>query len=83
VKSTNDQRHWAWVGTPSLETNQLPPLVALPEVPGYLGDISRSKVYELVSAGELTRVHIGRRAFVSGESITAFLSRVLTSSGAV
>jgi excisionase family DNA binding protein len=64
------------------DINHLPPLVALTKVPGYLGDISRSKVYELVAAGELTRVRIGSRAFISGESITAFLTKVLTSGGA-
>jgi predicted DNA-binding transcriptional regulator AlpA len=65
---------------PSVE--KLPPLVAMPEVPSYLGKISRSNVYKLVDAGELTRVHIGSRAFITGESITAFLSKVLSSGGA-
>lgn len=55
--------------------NHFPPLMAIAKVPGYLGDISRSKVYELVAAGELTRVRIGSRAFISGESIAAFLTR--------
>ena len=54
----------------------------MPEVPWYLGKISRSKVYHLIDTGELTRVRIGSRAFVSGESITAFLNKVLSSGGA-
>lgn len=64
------------------DVNKPPPLVAMPKVPWYLGDISRSKVYKLVASGELTRVRIGSRAFISGESITAFLTKVLTSGGA-
>ncbi len=63
------------------DVSNLPPLVAMPKVPGFLGDISRSEVYKLVSEGELTRVRIGRRAFISGESIAAFLRKVLTSGG--
>jgi hypothetical protein len=54
----------------------------MPEVPWYLGHISRSKVYGLVATGELTRVRIGSRAFITGESITALLTKVLTSGGA-
>lgn len=57
----------------------LPALVPIAEVPRYLGHVSRSKVYELVASGELIRVRIGSRAFVSGESIAAFLKRVLAS----
>lgn len=57
----------------------LPALVPIGEVPWYLGHVSRSKVYGLVASGELMRVRIGSRAFVSGESIAAFLKRVLAS----
>jgi excisionase family DNA binding protein len=65
-----------------MENEQLPVLVAMPEVPKYIGDISRSKVYELVAAGELRRIRIGRRAFISGESITGFLSKLVAEGGA-
>lgn len=60
------------------ETQQIPALVAVSEVPGFIGNISRSTVYELIDAGELRRTHIGSRAFVSGESIAAFLDKVLS-----
>lgn len=65
-----------------MDTKHLPPLIAIPEVPRYLGDISRSKVYELVATGDLTRIRIGRRAFISGESIGLFLNKLLTSGDA-
>lgn len=54
----------------------LPPLVPIEEVSKHLG-VSRSRVYELVDNGELKRVHIGRRALISGESIAVFLNKVL------
>jgi excisionase family DNA binding protein len=65
-----------------MDTMHLPLLVAMPDVPKYLGDISRSKIYELVANGELTRIRIGRRAFISGESIAGFLDKLLTSGDA-
>jgi excisionase family DNA binding protein len=83
MKSLNTQR--CSIPEPTaqvVDVNSPPPLVAIPEVSGYLGNISRSKVYELVASGQLTRVRIGSRAFVSGESITAFLDKVLTNGGA-
>ncbi len=60
----------------------VPALVSMPDVPYYLGHVSRSKVYGLVASGELTRVRIGGRAFISGESIAAFLGKVLADGGA-
>ncbi|WP_343577475.1 helix-turn-helix domain-containing protein [Mycobacterium sp.] len=65
-----------------MENEQFPPLVAIPKVPEFIGGISRSKVYELIDAGELRRIRIGRRAFISGDSIAAFLRKVLTSGDA-
>ena len=64
------------------DTVKVPLLVPIPNVPNYLGHISRSKVYRLVAEGELTRVRIGSRAFISGESITALLGKVLSSGNA-
>src|SRR6516162_4102838 len=36
---------------------------------------SHAQVYNLINAGELTRVKIGRRAFVTRESLILFLER--------
>jgi predicted DNA-binding transcriptional regulator AlpA len=51
-------------------------LVPLPEVPHQLGGIGRSSVYRLINENELTRVCIGRRAFVTAESIDRYIDRL-------
>jgi hypothetical protein len=74
MESTEAQGHSILERTPPLDNvGEVPALVAIPEVPRFVGKVSRSKVYGLVADGELTRVHIGSRAFITGESITAFL----------
>jgi len=65
-----------------MDKTHIPPLVAMPDVPIYLGNISRSKLYELVASGDLTRIRIGRRAFISGESIAGFIDNLLSSGDA-
>jgi excisionase family DNA binding protein len=45
------------------------------------GGISRSKVYQLIAAGQLKPVKIGRRTFVPETSLQAFFNR-LTEGGA-
>ena len=42
-----------------------------------LGGISRSKLYELLADGQLERVHIGVRSFVTRRSINAYIDRLL------
>jgi predicted DNA-binding transcriptional regulator AlpA len=41
-----------------------------------LGGITPPTVYSLINRGELTRVHIGRRSFVTAESIDAYVERI-------
>jgi excisionase family DNA binding protein len=41
-----------------------------------LGDISRSHLYELIESGEIKKVNIGRRSFVTTESIEAYVARL-------
>ena len=41
-----------------------------------LGDISRSHLYELIESKEIKKVNIGRRSFVTAESIHAFVARL-------
>ena len=53
-----------------------PRLIPVPGVQADLGGISRTSVYELISSGELTKVNIGRRSFITEESLTAYLSRL-------
>ncbi len=51
-------------------------LFSISEVKRILGDIGRTKIYELVDSGELTRVHIGTRAVITGASIAAYIERL-------
>ena len=48
----------------------------IPEAAHILG-ISRSKLYVLIDAGELTRVHIASSARIPAESIREFHDRLL------
>jgi hypothetical protein len=49
-------------------------LVPIPDSCGVLGGIGRTKLYELINDGKLTRVRIGARAFITGESLESFLA---------
>jgi hypothetical protein len=48
-------------------------LVPYAEARHQLGGIGRTKLDELLSQNKLTRVHIGRRAFITAESINQFI----------
>ena len=48
-------------------------LLSVPDAAARLG-ISRSKLYELISDGQLETMHIGRRALVRAESIERFIA---------
>lgn len=41
-----------------------------------LGDIGRTTLYELFGRGELVRVNIGRRGFVTAKSVAAYVDRL-------
>lgn len=45
-----------------------------------LGGISRTTIYELIKRGELVHVSIGRRGFVTAESLNAFVERLTAAS---
>ena len=38
-----------------------------------LGDVGRTKTYELIGAGKLKRVKIGTRSFITDRSIRAYV----------
>jgi excisionase family DNA binding protein len=44
-------------------------------------DIGKTKIYELIGAGELETIHIGRRTLVLRASIEALIERLRQSSG--
>jgi predicted DNA-binding transcriptional regulator AlpA len=51
-------------------------LVPINDTRRLLGGLSRTTVYELIDRGELAKVKIGARAFVTGKSIAAYVDRL-------
>ncbi|ABK66020.1 helix-turn-helix domain-containing protein [Mycobacterium avium] len=51
-------------------------LLSIPRTCEKLGDLGRSTVYDLINDGQLTKVNIGRRAFITADSVTAYLDRI-------
>lgn len=58
-----------------METN-IKRLVPIPETRQRLGGIGNTTVYELIKRGEIVKVNIGRRGFITSESIDAYLDRL-------
>lgn len=54
------------------------PLVPVPEAMETLGGIGRTKFYDVVNAGELVKVNIGSRSFITAESLAAYLERLVS-----
>ncbi|WP_273491600.1 helix-turn-helix domain-containing protein [Gordonia otitidis] len=48
-------------------------LVPIDSTQNRLGGIGRSTVYKLVNEGKLTKVNIGRRGFITADSIRAYV----------
>ena len=51
-------------------------LVPFPEARHVLGGIGRSTVYDLIERRELTKVNIGRRSFITSDSLDAYMDRL-------
>ena len=51
-------------------------LLDIPQVCERLGGISRTTVYALAKAGELTKVNIGKRGFITADSCDSYVSRL-------
>jgi len=51
-------------------------LVSIPETGELLGGIGRTMIYDLVNDGHLTKVNIGRRGFITRESIDNYVKRL-------
>lgn len=52
----------------------------IPDSQAYLGGIGRTTLYELAKQGEIQLVNIGRRAFITRESLDAYVVRLATGS---
>jgi hypothetical protein len=51
-------------------------LVPIPEARRLIGGLGNTKTYELVNSGELVKVNIGRRGFITRKSIEAYVDRL-------
>lgn len=51
-------------------------LIPLPESRQRLGGIGHSTIYALIGQGELVKVNIGRRSFITAESLAAYVNRL-------
>jgi len=51
-------------------------LVPIDQAQLELGGIGRTMLYKLVKDGHLTRANIGRRSFITGESIAAYITAI-------
>lgn len=52
-------------------------LLPIPDAMRMLGDIGRTKAYELINDGEITKVNIGSRSFITAESLEMYLERLV------
>lgn len=52
-------------------------LVSIRDARHELGDISHTMIYRLMKDGDLVRVNIGRRAFITGTSLDAYIQRII------
>ena len=52
-------------------------LLPMPDTMRALGGIGRTKLYELVNDGDITKVNIGSRSFITAESLEAYLERLV------
>lgn len=51
-------------------------LVPIPGAQATLGGLSRTTIYELVKSGDLVKVNIGRRGFITAKSLAAYVDRL-------
>lgn len=58
--------------------NELRKLDPIPDAQEYLGGISRTALYGLIDRGLITRVSIGRRAFITRASMDAYVESLAT-----
>jgi hypothetical protein len=48
-------------------------LVSIPDARAELGGIGHTTIYDLINRGELVKVNIGRRSFITAESLVAYV----------
>ena len=58
-------------------------LIAIVDSCDELGGVSRTTIYDLVNRGELVKVNIGRRGFITAESLDAYVDRLSQAATAI
>jgi hypothetical protein len=48
----------------------------------WLGGVGRTTIYELVKRGELVKVNIGRRGFITSDSLARYVNRLTEAASA-
>ena len=56
-------------------------LLSIPKARHVLGDIGQTTLYELINRGDIIKVNIGRRGFVTEESLDAYIDRLSATFG--
>lgn len=51
-------------------------LIPIEDAQQELGGIGRTTLYRLIEQGHLVRANIGRRAFITGDSIAAYIASI-------
>ncbi|MCF6391042.1 helix-turn-helix domain-containing protein [Mycobacterium sp. MBM] len=51
----------------------------IPEARYALGDIGRTTLYEMIARGDIVKVNIGRRGFITAESLGEYVDRLTAS----
>jgi hypothetical protein len=51
-------------------------LVSIPDTRKALGGIGRTTIYDLINRGELVKVNIGTRGFITAKSLAAYVDRI-------
>jgi hypothetical protein len=59
-----------------MQSEQQRLLVSIDESLSKLGGIGRTTLYQLIGTGELVKVNIGRRSFITAESLHNYVDRL-------
>ncbi|WP_237077237.1 helix-turn-helix domain-containing protein [Mycobacteroides abscessus] len=51
-------------------------LLSIPDAQVSLGGIGRTMIYQLIQRGEIVKVNVGRRGFITRKSLDAYIDRL-------